>query len=98
LEKFAQYQRLGAKEYVQLDVSSNLLFGHRLNADGFYVSIPLNEHGRLPVQSLNAELAYENGLIRLYRNGKKILTLSEAQAELDALRSELAQLKSSSQP
>jgi hypothetical protein len=37
-------------------------------------------------------------LIRLYRNGKKILTLSEAQAELDALRSELAQLKSSSQP
>jgi Uma2 family endonuclease len=96
LEKFAQYQRLGAKEYVQLDVASNLLFGHRLNADGFYVSIPLNEHGRLPVQSLNAELAYENGLIRLYRNGKKILTLSEAQAELDALRSELAQLKRAS--
>jgi Uma2 family endonuclease len=96
LEKFAQYQRLGAKEYVQLDVASNLLFGHRLNADGFYVSIPLNEHGRLPVQSLNAELTYENGLIRLYRNGKKILTLSEAQAELDALRSELAQLKRAS--
>jgi len=96
LEKFAQYQRLGAKEYVQLDVSSNLLFGHRLNADGFYVAVSLNEHGRLPVQSLNAELAYENGLIRLYRNGKKILTLSEAQAELDALRSELAQLKRAS--
>lgn len=95
LEKFVQYQRLGAKEFAQLDLPTETLFAHRLNADGIYVSIPLNENGRLPIQSLNAELAYENGLIRLYRNNQKILTLSEAQAELDALRSELERLKSS---
>ncbi len=96
LEKFVQYQRLGAKEYLQLDTPTETLFAHRLNDEGIYVSIPLNEDARLPLHSLNAELTYENGLIRLYRNGKKILTLSEAQAELDALRTELAQLKRAS--
>ncbi len=97
LEKFVQYQRLGAKEYLQLELSTEHLFAHRLNDDGIYVSIPISEHNRLPLHSLNAEVAYENGLIRLYRNGEKILTLSEAQAELQRLRSELNQLKNSSQ-
>ncbi|MFQ3598955.1 MAG: Uma2 family endonuclease [Chloroherpetonaceae bacterium] len=95
LEKFVQYQRLGAKEYLQLDVPTEQLFAHRLNDDGIYVSVPMTEHNRLPLHSLNAELAYENGLIRFYRNGEKILTLSEAQAELDAVRKELNQLKTS---
>ncbi|MFN3345303.1 MAG: Uma2 family endonuclease [Chloroherpetonaceae bacterium] len=100
LEKFVLYQRLGAKEYLQLDTPTNTLFAHRLDNNGIYTAIATNEHGRLPLQSLNADVIYENGLIRLYRNNQKILTLSEAQAELDALRNELAQLKksSSSQP
>lgn len=96
LEKFVLYQRLGAKEYLQLDTPTDTLFAHRLNHDGLYTAIATNEHGRLPLHSLNAEVIYENGLIRLYRNNQKILTLSEAQAELDALRNELAQLKKSS--
>ncbi len=95
LEKFVQYQRLGAKEYLQLDTPTEQLFAHRLNDEGIYVSIPMSEHNRLPLHSLNAEVAYENGLIRLYQNGEKILTLSEAQAELQRLRSELNQLKTS---
>jgi Uma2 family endonuclease len=98
LEKFVQYQRLGAKEYLQLDAPTKQLFAHRLNDDGIYASVPMSEHNRLPLQSLNAEVAYENGLIRLYRNHHKILTLSEAQAELDALRTELAQLKQTTPP
>jgi Uma2 family endonuclease len=82
INKFSRYQLLGAKEFFQLDYLEPVLLGHRLNAQGIYGLIEPNADGRLQSVSLGAEIAFEDGLIRLYRDGKRLLTLAEAQSEL----------------
>ncbi len=76
--KFAIYRDiLNAKEYVEL-TEDGRLYAYRLNNEGDYEQLAPNEHGRLFLQELNAELVFEDGLIRIYKDGKKIPTLKEA--------------------
>lgn len=76
--KFAVYQDvLRAKEYAEL-TRDEKLYAYRLNDDGEYEQIEPNKNGRLWLRELNAELAFDDGLIRIYQNGKKIPTLKEA--------------------
>ncbi len=76
--KFAIYRDvLKAKEYAEL-TEEGRLFVYRLNDDGDYTQLVPNEHGRFYLQELNAELVFEDGLIRIYKDGKKIPTLKEA--------------------
>ncbi len=76
--KFAIYRdMLKAKEYAEL-TEDGRLFVYRLNDDGDYTQLAPNEHGRFYLQELNAELVFEDGLIRVYKDGKKIPTLKEA--------------------
>lgn len=78
LRKFGVYQDiLKAREYAEL-TREEKLYGYRLNEEGEYEQVEPNEHGRLAMRELGAELAFEGGLIRVYRDGKKIPTLSEA--------------------
>ncbi len=75
--KFAIYRDiLNAKEYAEL-TEEGRLYAYRLNTEGDYEQLAPNEHGRLFLQELNAELVFEDGLIRIYKNGKKIPTLKE---------------------
>ncbi len=80
---------------------------HR-KTNNHYITIEPNDKGRIFSLELNAELALEDGLLRLYRNGEKIPTAFEAQqkiaemesllakerAEKERLQKELEQLKS----
>jgi Uma2 family endonuclease len=76
--KFAVYRDvLKAKEYAEL-TNDERLFVYRLNDEGDYEQLVPNEHGRFFLQELNAELVFEDGLIRIYKDGKKIPTLKEA--------------------
>jgi Uma2 family endonuclease len=76
--KFAVYRDvLKAKEYAEL-TDDERLFVYRLNDEGDYEQLVPNEHGRFFLQELNAELVFEDGLIRIYKDGKKIPTLKEA--------------------
>jgi len=76
--KFAIYRDiLKAKEYAELSEEGRL-YAYRLNNDGDYEQLTPNEHGRLFLQELDAELVFEDGLIRIYKDGKKIPTLKEA--------------------
>jgi Uma2 family endonuclease len=75
--KFSVYRDvLAAAEYCELTTDERLL-GYRLTKEGDYVAIQPNKHGRLLFKELNAELAFEDGLIRVYQNGKRIPTLQE---------------------
>ncbi|MCS7013240.1 MAG: Uma2 family endonuclease [Chloroherpetonaceae bacterium] len=76
--KFAIYQNiLQETEYAEL-TRDEVLYAYRLNSDGEYEQILPNSPGRLWLRELDAELAFEDGLIRVYRNGEKIPTLKEA--------------------
>jgi len=76
--KFAIYRDvLKAKEYAEL-TEDGRLYAYRLNNEGDYEQLSPNEHGRLFLQELDAELVFEEGLIRVYKDGKKIPTLKEA--------------------
>ena len=76
--KFAIYRDiLKAQEYAEL-TDDGRLYAYRLNHEGDYEQLAPNEHGRLFLQELGAELVFENGLIRIYKDGKKIPTLKEA--------------------
>lgn len=76
--KFAVYQDvLKAKEYVEL-TEDERLYAYRLNDEGDYEQLLPNEHGRFELQALNAEIVFEDALIRIYKDGEKIPTLQEA--------------------
>jgi Uma2 family endonuclease len=76
--KFAIYRDvLKAKEYAELSEEGRL-YAYRLTDEGDYEQLTPNEHGRLFLQELDAELVFEEGLIRVYKDGKKIPTLKEA--------------------
>ncbi|MFQ3597261.1 MAG: hypothetical protein SNJ55_02610 [Chloroherpetonaceae bacterium] len=76
--KFATYRDvLKAKEYAEL-TEDGRLFVYRLEDDGDYTQLAPNERGRFYLQELNAELVFEDDLIRVYKDGKKIPTLKEA--------------------
>ncbi len=106
-KKYDAYRFLDAAEYLEVDLLLNELLLHR-KANNHYLTIEPNDKGRIFSQELNAELALEDGLLRLYRNGEKILTAFEAQqklvemetllakerAEKERLQKELEQLKS----
>ncbi|MDW8436872.1 MAG: Uma2 family endonuclease [Chloroherpetonaceae bacterium] len=84
MRKFGVYQDiLRAREYAEL-TQDERLYGYRLNEEGEYEQVKPNEQGRLAMRELGAELAFEGGLIRVYRDGKKIPTLSEALKQRDA--------------
>ncbi len=93
------YRFLDVAEYLEVDLLLNELLLHR-KANNHYLTIEPNDKGRIFSQELNAELALEDGLLRLYRNGEKIPTarealqlLAQAQAEKERLQKELEQLK-----
>ncbi len=88
-EKYETYTMLGAAEYFEFDTTYDDLIGHRMNKNGRYDVIKPNPNGRIYSQELDAEIIYEDGLLRLYRNDKKVLTASEAQFELQKAQSEL---------
>jgi len=90
--KLQQYQTLGATEFFELDSQTGDFSGQRL-INGQYNVLEPNADGRLQSLSLNAELAFDDGLLRLYRDGRRILTLSEAQAELATALAEVERLK-----
>ncbi len=106
-KKYDAYRFLDVAEYLEVDLILNELFLHR-KSNNHYLTIEPNDKGRIFSQELNAELALEDGLLRLYRNGEKILTAFEAQqklaemefllakerAEKEHLQKELEQLKS----
>jgi hypothetical protein len=101
------YRFLDVAEYLEVDLIFNELFLHR-KTNNHYITIEPNDKGRIFSLELNAELALEDGLLRLYRNGEKIPTAFEAQqkiaemesllakerAEKERLQKELEQLKS----
>lgn len=102
-KKYDAYRFLGVAEYLEVDLLSNETLLHRKTGE-HYVTIEPNDNGRLFSQELNAEIALEDGLLRLYRDGEKILTAREAmqllaqeRAEKERLRQELEQLKSQRQ-
>ncbi len=81
LQKFAFYQNfLKVPEYVELTVDDRF-YAYRLEGND-YVPIEPNADGRYMLHELGAELAFEDGLIRVYRDGKKIPTLKEALRKL----------------
>lgn len=82
--KRRRYELLGVREFFELDREGGLA-GLRL-IDGHYEVIEPNDANRLQSDALGAELAFEDGLLRLYRNGKRVLTLAEAQAAFEAER------------
>jgi hypothetical protein len=88
-EKYDTYAMLGAAEYFEFDTKSDDLVGHRLNDNGRYEIISPSNNGRIYSKELDAEIVYEDGLLRLYRNGKRVLTITEAETELQAQRLEL---------
>ncbi len=99
-KKYDAYRFLDVAEYLEVDVLLNELLLHR-KANNHYLTIERNDKGRIFSQELNAELALEDGLLRLYRNGEKIPTAREAlellakeRAEKERLQKELEQLKS----
>ncbi len=99
-KKYDTYRFLDVAEYLEVDLLLNELLLHR-KANNHYVTIEPSDKGRLFSQELNAELALEDGLLRLYRNGEKIPTAREAlellakeRAEKERLQKELEQLKS----
>jgi Uma2 family endonuclease len=87
-EKMGQYQRLGAREFFDLDPKTGKFFAHRL-VGNVYEPIAQGENGRFFSEGLQAELVYEGGLIRLYRDGHRLSTFSEAQAELSEAQAAL---------
>jgi Uma2 family endonuclease len=106
-KKYDAYRFLDVAEYLEVDLIFNELFLHR-KTNNHYITIEPNDKGRIFSLELNAELALEDGLLRLYRNGEKIPTAFEAQqkiaemesllakerAEKERLQKELEQLKS----
>jgi|GEM_PF-1508197 len=88
-KKYDAYRFLDVAEYLEVDVLLNELLLHR-KANSHYLTIEPNDKGRLFSQELNAELALEDGLLRLYRNGEKILTAFESQQKLAEMESLLA--------
>jgi len=106
-KKYDAYRFLDVAEYLEVDLIFNELLLHR-KTNNHYITIEPNDKGRIFSLELNAELALEDGLLRLYRNGEKILTAFEAQqklvemesllakerAEKERLQKELEQLKS----
>ncbi len=99
-KKYDAYRFLDVAEYLEVDLLLGELLLHR-KANNHYLTIEPNDKGRIFSQELNAELALEDGLLRLYRNGEKIPTAREAlellakeRAEKERLQKELEQLKS----
>jgi Uma2 family endonuclease len=88
-KKYDAYRFLDVAEYLEVDLLLNELLLHR-KANSHYLTIEPNDKGRLFSQELNAELALEDGLLRLYRNGEKILTAFESQQKLAEMESLLA--------
>lgn len=80
--KQRRYEDLGATEFFELDSLTGDFAGQRL-INGRYDVIEPADAGRLTSLELNAELAFEGGQLRLYRNGQKILTAVELRAELE---------------
>ncbi len=80
--KRRRYELLGAREFFELDREAGLA-GLRL-IDGHYEVIEPNDANRFQSGALGAEIAFEDGLLRLYRNGARIPTFSEAQAVFEA--------------
>jgi Uma2 family endonuclease len=77
LQKFAFYQNvLKVPEYVEL-TTDDKFYAYRLESNA-YVMIEPNDKGRYALRELGAELTFEDGLIRVYQNGKRIPTLQEA--------------------
>lgn len=76
--KFGVYQNiLKVREYAEL-TQEERLYVYRLNEEGEYEQVMPNREGRVWLEELGAELGFEDGLIRVYQNGKKIPTLKEA--------------------
>jgi Uma2 family endonuclease len=75
--KFGIYQNvLKVPEYVEL-TRDEQFYTYRLNSEGEYEMILPNQNGRIESAELGAELAFQDGLIRIYQNGSKIPTLQE---------------------
>ncbi len=101
--KLRQYQALGAQEFFELDSVTGDLAGQRL-INGQYETLDATERGGIFSQELQAEITFEDGLLRLYRNGERVLTASEErelrqkrekelQSQIDRLQKELDALK-----
>ncbi len=93
-EKFETYRDLGVAEYLEFDPETNALNLFRLDERKRYKHVAPSETGELRSVELGAEIKCEDGLLRLYRNGEKVLTAKEANAELARLKVKLTSLKS----
>lgn len=89
-EKYEIYRDLGATEYLEFDMATNEMNLFRLDEHGRYKVAEPSANGRRASKELNAEIVYEDGLIRLYQNNEKVLTASEAKEEIARLKNELA--------
>lgn len=89
-KKYDAYRALGVWEYLEVDLLQNELCLHR-KANGDYVTLEPNADGRIFSAELNAEIALEDGLLRLYRKGEKILTAQEARQKLSEAEQKLSE-------
>lgn len=79
------YEQLNVKEFFELDSLTGDVSGMRLQ-NGRYQRIKANSDRRLFSNSLNAEIAFENGRLCLYQNALKVPAPDELDKSLKAER------------